>query len=93
QHLPQIYACRTNTKYTDADYSKVVAHLESLITNIESISSTPLTRQAEEILTQINNIRYEKNKRRVVGKGKILGMENKRERRVVGVGLGRAPGR
>ncbi|HAM8637564.1 TPA: hypothetical protein HHT56_004151, partial [Escherichia coli] len=45
QHLPQIYACRTNTKYTDADYSKVVAQLVSLITNIESISSTPLTRQ------------------------------------------------
>ncbi|EEQ9449382.1 hypothetical protein FKQ16_000790 [Escherichia coli] len=62
QHLPQIYACRTNTKYTDADYSKVVAQLVSLITNIESISSTPLTRQAQEILNQINNIRYEKNK-------------------------------
>lgn len=62
QHLPQIYACRTNTKYTNADYSKVVAQLVSLITNIESISSTPLTRQAQGLLNQINNIRYEKNK-------------------------------
>ena len=62
QHLPQIYACRTNTKYTDADYSKVVAQLVSLITNIESISSAPLTQQTQSILNQINNIRYEKNK-------------------------------
>ncbi|OOO77477.1 hypothetical protein AJR17_020150 [Shigella boydii] len=62
QQLQQINACHTNTKYTDADYSKVVAQLVSLITNIESISSTPLTRQAQEILNQINNIRYEKNK-------------------------------
>ena len=62
KHLPQIYACRTNTTYTNADYSKVVAQLVSLITNIESISSTPLTRQAQGLLNQINNIRYEKNK-------------------------------
>ncbi|ELJ4108778.1 hypothetical protein QQW55_002631 [Escherichia coli] len=62
QQLQQINACHTNTTYTNADYSKVVAQLVSLITNIESISSTPLTRQAQGLLNQINNIRYEKNK-------------------------------
>ncbi|VCX02829.1 hypothetical protein BANRA_03395 [Escherichia coli] len=62
QHLPQIYACHTNTTYTNADYSKIVAQLVSLITNIETISSTQLTQQTQSILNQINNIRYEKNK-------------------------------
>ena len=62
QHLPQIYACHTNTTYTNADYSKVVVQLVSLINNIETISSTPLTQQTQSILNQINNIRYEKNK-------------------------------
>ena len=62
QQLQQINACHTNTTYTNADYSKVVAQLVSLITNIETISSTPLTQQTQSILNQINNIRYEKNK-------------------------------
>ncbi|HFM4327861.1 TPA: hypothetical protein ACG7JM_004096, partial [Escherichia coli] len=62
QHLPQIYACHTNTTYTNADYSKIVAQIVSLINNIETISSTPLTQQTQSILNQINNIRYEKNK-------------------------------
>lgn len=53
QHLPQIYACRTNTKYTDADYSKVVAQLVSLITNIESISSTPLRGRHRKYLIKL----------------------------------------
>ncbi|HHU8944587.1 TPA: hypothetical protein ACULAH_002513 [Escherichia coli] len=62
QQLQQINACHTNTTYTNADYSKVVAQLVSLINNIETISSTPLTQQTQSILNQINNIRYEKNK-------------------------------
>ena len=62
QQLQQINACHTNTTYTNADYSKVVVQLVSLINNIETISSTPLTRQAQGLLNQINNIRYEKNK-------------------------------
>ena len=62
QQLQQINACHTNTTYTNADYSKVVAQLVSLINNIETISSTPLTQQTQSILNQIHNIRYEKNK-------------------------------
>ncbi|ELO8224193.1 hypothetical protein R0V04_001322 [Escherichia coli] len=62
QQLQQINACHTNTTYTNADYSKVVAQLVKLINNIETISSTPLTQQTQSILNQINNIRYEKNK-------------------------------
>lgn len=62
QQLQQINACHTNTTYTNADYSKIVAQLVSLINNIETISSTPLTQQTQSILNQINNIRYEKNK-------------------------------
>ncbi len=62
QQFQQINACHTNTTYTNADYSKVVAQLVSLINNIETISSTPLTQQTQSILNQINNIRYEKNK-------------------------------
>ena len=62
QQLQQINACHTNTTYTNADYSKVVVQLVSLINNIETISSTPLTQQTQSILNQINNIRYEKNK-------------------------------
>lgn len=62
QQLQQINAYHTNTTYTNADYSKIVAQLVSLITNIETISSTPLTQQTQSILNQINNIRYEKNK-------------------------------
>ena len=49
-----IYKCRL---------LKVEAQLVSLITNIETISSTPLTQQTQSILNQINNIRYEKNKK------------------------------
>ena len=45
QQLQQINACHTNTTYTNADYSKVVVQLVSLINNIETISSTPLTQQ------------------------------------------------
>ena len=48
-----IYKCRL---------LKVEAQLVSLITNIETISSTQLTQQTQSILNQINNIRYEKNK-------------------------------
>ncbi|MES1774525.1 hypothetical protein ABUU10_18405 [Escherichia coli] len=62
QQLQQINAYHTNTTYTNADYSKIVAQLVSLINNIETISSTPLTQQTQSILNQINNIRYEKNK-------------------------------
>lgn len=62
QQLQQINACHTNTTYTNADYSKVVVQLVSLINNIETISSTPLTQQTQSILNQINNIRYEKTK-------------------------------
>ena len=62
QQLQQINACHTNTTYTNADYSKVVAQLVSLINNIETISSTPLTQQTQSILNQIHNIRYEKDK-------------------------------
>ena len=51
-HEHHIYKC----------YSKVVVQLVSLINNIETISSTPLTQQTQSILNQINNIRYEKNK-------------------------------
>lgn len=36
-----------------------MAQLVSLITNIETISSTQLTQQTQSILNQINNIRYE----------------------------------
>ena len=39
-----------------------MVQLVSLINNIETISSTPLTQQTQSILNQINNIRYEKNK-------------------------------
>lgn len=60
QQLQQINACHTNTTYTNADYSKVVVQLVSLINNIETISSTPLTQQTQSILNQIHNIRYEK---------------------------------
>jgi len=70
QHqLQQINACHTNTTYTNADYSKVVVQLVSLINNIETISSTPLTQQTQSILNQINNIRYEK-------KTKVLNVES-----------------
>ncbi|HEI2742537.1 TPA: hypothetical protein SI628_004458, partial [Escherichia coli] len=62
QQLQQINACHTNTTYTNADYSKVVAQLVSLINNIETISSTPITQQTQSILNQIHNIRYEKDK-------------------------------
>ncbi len=62
QQLQQINAYHTNTTYTNADYSKIVAQIVSLINNIETISSTPLTQQTQSILNQINNIRYEKNK-------------------------------
>ncbi|WP_223656822.1 hypothetical protein [Escherichia coli] len=62
QQLQQINACHTNTTYTNADYSKVVVQLVSLINNIETISSTPLTQQTQSILNQIHNIRYEKDK-------------------------------
>ncbi|EFN8719984.1 hypothetical protein EAF40_15690, partial [Escherichia coli] len=62
QQLQQINECHTNTTYTNADYSKVVAQLVSLINNIETISSTPLTQQTQSILNQIHNIRYEKDK-------------------------------
>ena len=62
QQLQQINACHTNTTYTNADYSKVVAQLVSLINNIETISSTPITQQIQSILNQIHNIRYEKDK-------------------------------
>lgn len=62
QQLQQINACHTNTTYTNADYSKVVAQLVSLINNIETISSTPITQQPQSILNQIHNIRYEKDK-------------------------------
>ena len=58
QQLQQINACHTNTTYTNADYSKVVAQLVSLITNIETISSTPLTQQTQSILNQINNNQF-----------------------------------
>ncbi|HFM1008754.1 TPA: hypothetical protein ACG6DR_004585, partial [Escherichia coli] len=47
QQLQQINACHTNTTYTNADYSKVVAQLVKLINNIETISSTPLTQQTQ----------------------------------------------
>ena len=63
QQLQQINACHTNTTYTNADYSKVVVQLVSLINNIETISSTPLTQQTQSILNQINNIRYEKKQK------------------------------
>lgn len=62
QQLQQINACHTNTTYTNADYSKVVAQLVSLINNIETISSTTITQQTQSILNQIHNIRYEKDK-------------------------------
>nr|HAI0112161.1 hypothetical protein [Escherichia coli] len=62
QQLQQINACHTNTTYTNADYSKVVAQLVSLINNIETISSTPITQQTQSILNQIHNFRYEKDK-------------------------------
>lgn len=69
QQLQQINACHTNTTYTNADYSKVVVQLVSLINNIETISSTPLTQQTQSILNQIHNIRYEK-------KTKVLNVES-----------------
>ena len=62
QQRQQINACHTNTTYTNADYSKVVVQLVSLINNIETISSTPLPQKTQSILNQINNIRHEKIK-------------------------------
>ena len=46
-----------------------MVQLVSLINNIETISSTPLTQQTQSILNQIHNIRYEK-------KTKVLNVES-----------------
>lgn len=59
QQLQQINACHTNTTYTNADYSKVVVQLVSLINNIETISSTPLTQQTQHFVTILGTIQGE----------------------------------
>lgn len=63
QHqLQQINACHTNTTYTNADYSKVVAQLVSLITNIETISSTQLTHRHNQYLIRLITLDMKKTK-------------------------------
>ena len=62
QQLQQINACHTNTTYTNADYSKVVVQLVSLINNIETISSTPLRNRHNQYLIRLITLDMKKTK-------------------------------
>ena len=63
QHqLQQINACHTNTTYTNADYSKVVAQLVSLITNIETIVRHNLRNRHNQYLIRLITLDMKKTK-------------------------------